>query len=115
MAVKHSVRENSIEAELVDRVLSMGGRCDKVQALGSRGYFDRIVVLPGGAVFFVELKRPRGGRVSPHQKLYHAEYRALGAVVALVRNHADIDALLGTKKAGAACAAPAFTVRHPHP
>ena len=94
MAVKLSVRESAIERELVARVQAMGGRCDKVRVIGRRGFFDRLVVLPGGVVMFVELKRPRGGRLSEHQRKWANDYRTLGLVVALVICSEDIDALL---------------------
>ena len=67
--VKLSEKENALEQELVFRVHNKGGIAEKVTVLGTRGFFDRVVVLPGGRVAFVELKRPRGGRLSPHQIL----------------------------------------------
>jgi hypothetical protein len=88
------VRESAIERELCDRVAAIGGRAEKVTVIGRRGFFDRIVVLPGGRVIFVELKRPRGGRWALHQQLYAAAYLALGVEVVLIRKSADIDALL---------------------
>jgi hypothetical protein len=94
MAVKLSDKENAVEAELVARVRAIGGRCEKVTVLGARGFFDRLLVLPGGRVIFCECKRPRGGRLSAHQIERHRKYTALGAVVAVVANSADIDRLL---------------------
>ena len=91
MAVR---RESDVEAELVIRVTLAGGMAKKVQVIGERGFFDRLVILPGPRVIFVEVKRPQGGRVSPHQKQWHARCRSLGVEVALVRNSADIDRLL---------------------
>lgn len=35
------------------------------------GIPDRVVLIPGGAVWFVELKRARGGVVSPRQRVVH--------------------------------------------
>jgi hypothetical protein len=75
--------ESAIETELVMRVRAAGGRCEKVTVLGNRGFFDRLVVLPG-----------KGGRLSPHQIERHRVYTALGAVIAIVANSADIDRLL---------------------
>lgn len=89
-------REDAIEAELARRVRMLGGICEKVTVIGRRGFFDRLVVLPGGRVIFAELKRPKGGRVSPHQRQRHAKYKLLGAVVALIRNAEDIDRLLSS-------------------
>lgn len=98
MAVKPlstKTRESAIEDELVRRVELAGGRCEKVTVLGSRGFFDRLVIFPGGKIVFVEVKRPRGGTVALHQKLYADNYGELGATVALIKNSADIDRLLG--------------------
>jgi hypothetical protein len=86
-------REDTVEEELVRRVRALGGRCEKMSMKGRRGFFDRLVVLPG-RVIFCECKRPHGGVLSPHQMSIHAAYRALGAVVANIKNSADIDDLL---------------------
>jgi hypothetical protein len=93
--------ESSVETYLVQRVRALGGRCEKVQVIGRRGFFDRLVVLPGNVVMFVECKRPKGGIVSAHQIERHRHYRDLGAVVAIVLNPEDIDRLLDdqTKRA----------------
>ena len=90
------VKEYSVEEELVRRVRALGGVCEKTVVLGRRGFFDRIVVLPGGRVLFCECKRPRGGRLSPHQILRITQYRALGAVACVISSSADIDELLQT-------------------
>jgi hypothetical protein len=97
-AVKRGIRENLVEAELVARVRAMGGRADKVQVIGRRGFFDRLVILPGGRIFFVEVKRPRGGRLSPHQIWYLREFDALDVAIAVVRNSEDITRLLASEK-----------------
>jgi Holliday junction resolvase len=94
MTVK--LREAAIELELVRRVRERGGACEKVTVLGRRGFFDRLVVLPGGRVIFVECKRPKGGRLSAHQILRVHHYRQLGAEVAVVAYSADIDRLLSS-------------------
>jgi Holliday junction resolvase len=93
-SVKFSVKENKIERELRQRVEDHGGECIKVRAIGRRGFFDRVVTLPGGRVVFVEVKRPKGGKVSVHQRKYHERFAELGIAIALVKTSADIDALL---------------------
>ena len=93
MAVK-SVVEKVVEEELVRRVEAAGGVAEKVRVIGARGFFDRLVVLPGGNILFVELKRPKGGRVSHHQHARHEKYKKLGARVAIVRSLREIDSLL---------------------
>ena len=51
--------EKEIEAKLVDVVKRHGGMCLKWVCPGWAGVPDRIVLLPGGKVIFVELKRPK--------------------------------------------------------
>ena len=77
------------------RVEALGGVADKVQVIGRRGFRDRLIVLPGGRIRLVEVKRPRGGRLSPHQIRYREIYAKLGVVIELVRSIDDIDRLLG--------------------
>jgi len=88
------VKESEVEKALRQRVQLMGGICTKVRAIGVRGFFDRLIVLPGGRVVFCEVKRPVGGRVSPHQMRYHKIYRGLGVEAVIIRNSKDIDRLL---------------------
>ncbi len=90
------VKERAVEAELVARVEALGGACEKVMCVGKRGFFDRLIILPGPRprIIFAELKRPKRGRISPHQQWYHDQYRLLGVHVAIVKNSADIDRLL---------------------
>jgi len=97
-AVKRSVLESVVETELVVRVRAAGGICEKVQAIGRRGFFDRLVILPGPRIIFVEVKRPHGGRLSPHQHWYRAAFGALGVVIAVVQNSEDITRLLAPEK-----------------
>lgn len=60
--------ERDLERALVRAVKQHGGHCLKWVSPGASGVPDRIVLLPGGRVVFVELKRPRGGRMSALQK-----------------------------------------------
>jgi len=94
MAKKPVVKESAVETELRERVERRGGVCVKVMAVGQRGFFDRIIILPGGRVIFAEIKRPRGGVISPHQRQYHELFERLGVEACVVRSHEDIVALL---------------------
>lgn len=64
------MRESELERDVCAWVKSVGGECIKLQAPGERGFPDRLIITPGGAAF-VELKRPGGGKVSPHQVAMH--------------------------------------------
>lgn len=87
--------EHDIESYLVESVERLGGVCPKLISPSGRGFFDRLVLLPGSRLTFVEVKRPKGGHVSPHQRERHKQYKALGAQVAIVKTKADVDLLLG--------------------
>jgi RecB family exonuclease len=94
MHTRQAMRESAVEDYLVERVKQMHGVAEKTISPSARGFFDRIVVLPGGRVIFVEVKKPKGSTVSRHQKKRHRTYQALGAEVAVVKSLADVDRLL---------------------
>ena len=61
--------EKQIEAYLVKRVKALGGVAYKFTSPAHRGVADRVVCLPDGSTWFVELKT-EGGRLSPLQKVF---------------------------------------------
>lgn len=73
------MRESSIENHLIAAVKKVRGFTIKVRFM--RGWPDRIVLLPGGIIVFVELKRPVGGKFEPLQERIHAKLRTLGFTV----------------------------------
>jgi hypothetical protein len=93
-AVKQNMKEILIENMLVRRVEALGGLCIKVQTIGRRGFFDRLIVLPGGRVVFCEVKRPKNAIVAAHQLRLHKLFAELGATVAIVSREGDIDRVL---------------------
>lgn len=58
------------------------------------GMPDRVLLLPGGRVVWVELKRGKLGRVSAMQTYQHRRLRSLGQEVHLIRTVEDIEDLL---------------------
>lgn len=70
--------EEVVEDALVGGVEALGGLCLKLKMPWFTGIPDRLVLLPGGKVFFVELKRPKGGKLSKRQDIVQAQLRALG-------------------------------------
>ena len=72
--------EKDIEQKLVKTVKRHGGRCPKWVSPGWSGVPDRLVLLPGGRIIFVETKRPKGSRVAALQKKWKAWLEELGFV-----------------------------------
>lgn len=74
--------EKEIERKL--KVLVEGkfnGACLKWVCPGWSGVPDRILLLPGGRVFFVELKRPKGSKTSSLQTWWKRRLESLGFTV----------------------------------
>ena len=59
--------EKRVEALLVSGVKQMGGLAYKFVSPGNSGVPDRIILMPGGKIYFVELKR-EGGQLTNLQK-----------------------------------------------
>ncbi len=82
--------EKDIEKALGRMIGRHGGLCLKWVCPGWAGVPDRIVLLPGGRVMFIELKRPKGGKVSGLQGWWADKLRALGFVHLIVKSHEDV-------------------------
>lgn len=78
------MKESEIEARLVRMVRGLGGLCLKFVSPGCAGVPDRIIILPGGRVIFVELKT-EFGQLRNLQRYYIDELRARGADVRVLR------------------------------
>lgn len=78
---KDLTTEADVEAYLVKKVRTvLHGKAYKFVSPGNTGVPDRLVCLPGGVMFFVELKAP-GRKPSPVQQARQKELEALGASV----------------------------------
>lgn len=78
-----SPRERYVESVFSARVRDLGGRSFKIPAGASSGIPDRLVLMPEGAVYLVELKADDGA-LSVAQKLWHQRAAALGTQVLVV-------------------------------
>ena len=72
--------ERDVERKLKKAVEAEGGLCLKWVSPGYTGVPDRIILMAGGAVAFVETKAP-GKRERPRQELVQAALRSLGFTV----------------------------------
>lgn len=78
------MRERDIEKWLRRQVENLGGLAFKFTSPGNDGVPDRLAVLPGGLIYFIELKTDRG-RLSPLQVWQQDRLRQLGVNVAVIR------------------------------
>jgi hypothetical protein len=89
------MREADIEKYLLRRIAALGGITAKMTVAGHRGWPDRLVALPGGRLLLVELKRPKGGRLSPSQVALFGLLANLGTLVWLLNTTDDVDKIFG--------------------
>ena len=81
--------EASLEAYFRKSVREkLGGRVVKL-APTEKGVPDRLVLLPGGRMFLVELKAD-GGRLSPAQVYWHENAKELGTTVHVLEGRGQI-------------------------
>lgn len=85
--------EKEIEKRLKEMVEDHGGLCLKWVCPGWSGVPDRILLLPGGRIVFVETKRPKGGKVSRLQRWWNEKLTKLGFYAFFVYTYQDIDTL----------------------
>lgn len=89
-AMEGRMRESSIERRLVQVVRQHGGLALKLTSPNIAGVPDRLVLLPGGRVVFVELKAP-GQKLRPLQQKRKRQLEALGFRVAVIDSREEID------------------------
>ncbi len=87
------MREKTVEAKLVAAVKEMGGLAPKFTSPRYDGMPDRLVLLPGGKVAFVELKAP-GKKMRPLQVRRKNQIEALGFSVYCIDRPEQIGGVL---------------------
>lgn len=70
--------ESKIETWLNDQIKKIGGKSYKFVSPGNPGVPDRIYILPGGRIYFVELKRIIG-KLSNVQLWQRKQFEEMGA------------------------------------
>ena len=87
------MREKTIEAKLVQAVRTKGGLAPKFTSPGLDGVPDRLVLLPGGRIAFIELKAP-GKTLRPLQVRRKRQLEALGFSVYCIDRLEQIETVL---------------------
>lgn len=86
--------EKEIEKKLRTEIEYRGGRCLKWVCPGWSGVPDRIILLPGARIYFVETKRPKGGELSAMQKKWKTWLKRLGFSCWVIWDEGDLDVFM---------------------
>ena len=87
------MREKTVEQKLVAAVRRMGGIAPKFVSPGLDGVPDRLILLPGGKVGFVECKAP-GKQLRPLQVHRKRQLEGLGFLVYCLDRPEEIGGIL---------------------
>lgn len=99
-ARSHQDRESYVEARLVSAVKQKGGEVRKLAWVGRSSAPDRVVMLPGGVIIFVELKKKGGAATFPsngherRQLREHDRMRSMGQRVVVIDSLEGVEELL---------------------
>jgi hypothetical protein len=91
------VKESTIEKHLIAQVKALGGMAYKFTSPAHRGVADRVVCLPDGQTWFVELKAP-GGRLSELQKIFAEDMARMNQRYACLWNKEQVEEWLNDRK-----------------
>jgi hypothetical protein len=92
------MKEKDIEQYLVKQAKAADGKAYKWTSPGNAGVPDRIVILPGGRVTFVELKA-LGGKSTALQLNQQRFIAGMGLPVAVVDSKEAVDQILSKMQA----------------
>ena len=91
------MREKQIEKYLVEQVEAIGGRAIKLTSSANRGLPDRMCLLPGSRIWFVELKTPTG-KLSALQAKQILSLRKLGQNVTIIDSIKKVDIFIHRRR-----------------
>lgn len=84
------MEEQKIERYLKEKIKRIGGEAYKFSSPGVRGVPDRIVIIPGGHIYFIELKAP-GEKLRPLQEAVHKKLKSLKCNVLTIDSKETVD------------------------
>lgn len=85
--------EKQVEQYLVKKIKALGGVPYKFTSPAHRSVPDRLILMPDGKSYFVELKRP-GGKPTAGQQAEHERIKSLGHAVFVLDCPAAVDRFL---------------------
>lgn len=83
MTKKQGMLESKIEEWLNGQIKNLGGKSYKFISPGNPGVPDRIYILPGGRIYFVELKRIIG-KLSNVQIWQREQFQSMGVEMKVI-------------------------------
>lgn len=86
--------EGKVQKYAKEQFEALGGLVRKLSYEGRSGAPDLLVLLPGGVVWFVEVKKAENIKPDPHQEREHARMRKRGAKVFVVGSKNAVDELI---------------------
>lgn len=87
-------KEGRVQKYAKERFEAIGGLVRKLSYEGRSGAPDLLVILPGGVIWFVEVKKDENTKPDPHQLREHERIRKRGANVFVVGSIKQIDTLI---------------------
>ena len=82
--------EKDIEKYLIHKVSSLGGKAYKFTSPNNKGVPDRIVILPNGIIYFIELKNEKG-KLSKLQEYQMKTLIELGCNCKVINSKIEVD------------------------
>lgn len=86
--------EGRVQAYAMAEFKKLGGLVRKIKYEGRNGCPDLLVILPGGLVVFIEMKKAANLGPDPHQAREHKRMRRRGAIVRTIGSKEQVDKLV---------------------
>lgn len=87
------MKESRLEHRLKREIENLGGMSLKLTVPGKRGMPDRLILLPGEKIYFIEMKVP-GEKPRPLQRKRARQLQALGFYVCCLDSDEAVDGFL---------------------
>ncbi len=86
--------EGKVQKYAMAEFKKIGGLVRKIRYEGRNGCPDLMVILPGGLVLFIEMKKAANLGPDPHQAREHERMRKRGAIVRTIGSNEQVDKLV---------------------